>query len=67
MTEGLGRVQGGQASGNVLEAGEPRQSESFAFFVLVSFALPTGSIIVPGLYLGSYKVIPKRNYYGTYE
>ena len=29
---------------------------------------PMGSIVVPfyGLYLGSYKVIPKRNYYGAY-
>ena len=27
-------------------------------------SLPTGSIVVPcGLYLGSHKVIPKRNYY----
>ena len=31
-------------------------------------ALPTGSIVAPvcGLYLGSYKVIPKRSYYGAY-
>ena len=31
-------------------------------------ALPIGSIVVPfcGLYLGSYNVIPKRNYYGAY-
>ena len=30
--------------------------------------LPIGSGVVPfcGLYLGSYKVIPKRNYYGAY-
>ena len=32
-----------------------------------SATLPTGSIVVPfcGLYLGSYKVIPNRNYYGA--
>ena len=30
--------------------------------------LPIGSIVVPlgGSYLGSYKVIPKRNYFGAY-
>ena len=30
--------------------------------------VPIGSIVVPccGLYLGSYKVIAKRNYYGAY-
>ena len=32
-------------------------------------AIPNGSIVVPfcGLYLGSYKAIPKRNYYGDYR
>ena len=31
-------------------------------------SLPIGSIMVPfcGLYLGSYEVIPKRNYSGAY-
>ena len=30
--------------------------------------VPIGPYVVPfgGLYLGSYKVIPKRNYYGAY-
>ena len=34
----------------------------------VDLKLPRGSMLVPfcGLYLGSYKVIPKRNYNGAY-
>ena len=33
----------------------------------LALGLPIGSIVVPfcGLDLGSYKVIPKRNYYGA--
>ena len=35
--------------------------------IVIFTLLPMGSIVVPfcGLYLGSYKVIPKWNYYGA--
>ena len=40
----------------------------FSCSVLVSRMVPIGSKVVPFcvLYFGSYKVIPKRNYFGAY-
>ena len=37
-------------------------------FSIPAYRLPIGSRVVPfcGSYLGSHKVIPKRNYYGAY-
>ena len=48
----------GRASGSGLWVG---------FLGLLGINLPIGSIVVPscGSYLGSYQVIPKRNYHGA--
>ena len=47
---------------------QPRIARSSAWRMLRLLPLAIGSMVVPfcGWYLGSYRVIPKRNYYGAY-
>ena len=56
-------------SSRLREKGSGRVAGLIAVLVLGEFhALPMGPIVVPflGSYVESYKVIPKRNYYGAF-